>query len=301
MIEKGVYNFLIENEIDYKLNQKASDLVSIKVGGYVDIVAYPSSFKEICLLLNYLIESSTKYFLLGNGTNLYFSDKDYNGVVIVTKKLNQIYINDGCIACDTGASINQVCLFARRNSLSGLEFAYGIPGTIGGALYMNASAFGGSFSDVVLKSIVYDKKTKSIRVLQAKEHLFDKKQSVFSLESQLILLKTYLSLQKDNKEKIELKMKENAKKRVITQPLDMPSAGSVFKRPKNGYASKLIDECGLKGLRIGGAEVSRKHAGFIVNLGDASASDINKLIQIIKKEVYNRFQVRLDEEILFVE
>jgi UDP-N-acetylmuramate dehydrogenase len=190
---------------------------------------------------------------------------------------------------------------AAKHSLSGFEFACGIPGTLGGAVFMNAGAHGGAISDVLVSSRAYDVNTHSIVTLDRDEHEFAYRHSTYMENQNLICLSVSFALTPDNEERIRAKMQENMKKRRDTQPLDHPSAGSFFKRPEGHFAAKLIDDCGLKGLRVGGACVSEKHAGFIVNLGGATASDILTLSDMVSAKVKADTGVTLEREVIFVE
>ena len=294
----ALVDFLDKYNIKYKTNEKTALLVSIRVGGIAPIVVYPDTIEQLCVLLKY-ISGKYRYYLLGNWTNTYFCDF-YDGVVISTKNLNRIFSRSNEIEAECGASLTGCAVYAYKNKLSGLEFAYGIPGFVGGSLYMNASAYDSSISNILKECLVYDIDSESTCVLQNKDLMFKEKHSIF-MEKRLAILKASFSLNIDNKDKIKAKMDEYQQRRSNSQPLDIPSAGSAFKRPKYNYASKLIDEAGLKGYSIGDAQISTKHAGFIVNKGSASSSDIRELIRFIKLEIKNKFNIDLEEEIIYVE
>lgn len=293
--------FCREHGLIYKSPQKTADLVSIKVGGNASLVVYPFSLEKLIAIVKMLINNKIRFYILGNGTNTYFSENDFEGIIIVTKLINKCTLDNNSIIAECGASLYECCVLARDNSLSGIEFAYGIPGTVGGALYMNASAFGSSVSLCVKESLVLDKNTLQVYTIDSYSHSFEEKKSVFSKMNDLIVLSTVFSLKQAQKEEISAKMEGYMNKRVNSQPLDMPSAGSVFKKPQGNYASHLIDSAGLRGLRVGGAMVSEKHAGFIVNLGNATAGDIQSLTQFIKEIILKKYNVKLEEEIIFVE
>ncbi|MBQ8392680.1 MAG: UDP-N-acetylmuramate dehydrogenase [Clostridia bacterium] len=299
------YNDLIAyldcKKIYFELNKMTKELVSFNIGGPADIVIYPTKIEEIMDIVTFLVSDKIKYIFLGNGTNTIFSDNGYSGVVISTKKFNSISICDDSIICFCGADISDCCMSAYHNCLSGIEFAYGIPGSVGGFVYMNASAFNFSASDVVYKTTVLDISTFDIFDIILDEHQYSAKHSIFMDNKNYFIISTELKLRKSNKSNIYHKMQENLSKRKKSQPLDYPSAGSAFKRPKNGFASKLIDEAGLKGKRIGGATVSEKHAGFIVNSNNASFSDVIALVDLIKKDIKNKYGILLEEEIIFIE
>lgn len=297
---KHLINLADSLNIKYEKAAKTSCLVSFRTGGTATVVVYPSSVEQLVKILECIFKNGYRYFIIGNGTNTYFTDNNYDGIVICTKLINKITINDNLVYSECGALINDCALVACNKSLSGLEFSYGIPGTVGGCLCMNASAFDKSMSNVVLNSVVFDMKSNDVITLSYDKHLFSDKKSAFT-NGDYILLKSIFKLTYDDKSLISSRMIANHKKREASQPLDMPNAGSVFKRPRNGYASRLIDEAGLKGLTIGGAMVSNKHAGFIVNTGNATSNDINDLVHIIQKIIYEKYGIKLEKEIIFVE
>ena len=294
----SLITYLDNCNIKYDINENTALLVSIRVGGLASIVAYPDTIEKLCRLIKF-VNNKFKYFILANGTNTYFCDS-FDGIIISTKNINNIKLDKNEIIAECGASLTGCAVYAYEEGLSGLEFAYGIPGTLGGGIYMNASAFGGKISDVIKECLVYDVDKESIYTLCNKNLNFSDKCSIF-VKEKLIILKAVLTLDKGIKADINKKMKTYMQKRISTQPLDIPNAGSAFKRPKGDYASRLIDEAGLKGYNVGDAQISKKHAGFIVNNGSASSSDINKLIKYIKNEIKNKFNVILEEEIIYVE
>lgn len=301
MFYKSVCELCDNLSIKYKILEKTTKLVSIQVGGTASLVVFPKTISQFVSLLNVISLNNHKYFVLGNGTNTYFSDENFDGILIVTKQINKCYVDNEQLIAECGTLLFDCCELALKNALSGLEFAYGIPATIGGALFMNASAFGSSISTVVKKTLVYDTSLFKTYYIFDNEHLFDEKKSIFSSKKHLIVLETVFELKDGLKSDIESQMNTYLRKRISSQPLEFPSAGSVFKKPKNDHASRLIDLAKLKGVRVGGAEVSKKHAGFIINVGKAKAKDIQSLISIIKERIYNEFKVKLEEEIIFVE
>lgn len=297
---KPFLNFADNLNVKYDKMAKTDTLVSFKVGGEASIVVYPDNLEQFSIILDFISENSYKFFILGNGTNTYFTDSIFDGIVVCTRNLKKIAVSGDLISAECGASISDCVEIAYDNSLSGLEFSHGIPGTIGGAVFMNASAFGKSFSNVVVKSVAYDMFNRKSVVLNHEQHRFSEKYSIFNGKN-MVLLQSSLQLYPLEKLSIYEQMNCNFSKREATQPLDLPNAGSAFKRPVGDFASRLIDESGLKGRRVGGAMVSYKHAGFIVNVGGATAKDINDLICIIQKTVFEKFGVMLEKEIIFVE
>lgn len=270
-------------------NEPLSNHTTFRIGGRADVLIVPDTIDEI---FPYLQE---RHIIIGNGSNILFSDNGFRGVVIKTTNLNNISINNRSITADCGAMLSKIASLACTNQLSGLEFAAGIPGTLGGAIFMNAGAFGGQMADVVVQTSFLE--NGKIKTINNKEHEFEHRQSFFSKNKDLIILSTQMELQHTSSAAIEQTMKKYAKQRASTQPLEKPSAGSTFKRPKNNFAGKLIQDCGLSGKQIGGAAISEKHCGFIVNLGDAKAKDVIDLIEFTKKTVYEQTGVKLEEEI----
>lgn len=295
-----IIDFCIQTSTKYQIDGKTADITSVRIGKTARLIVYPSSVEIFCTLLHKIKLNNYKFVILGNGTNCYFCD-NYNGIVLCTKYLDSILVNDNLIVAMCGANLSNLCAMALFHSLSGLEFAYGIPGTVGGALYMNAAAFGGAIGDLVEKTVVYDIESDTVLELDNKSQRFSSKKSIFSENKSFVVLQSCLKLTKAEYDTIKSKMQEYSKKRKDTQPLNMPSSGSAFKRSNGIIPSLLIDKCGLKGYKIGGAEVSKKHAGFIVNSGGATAENINDLLSYIKAIVLKEFDVNLEEEIIYIE
>ena len=295
-----VIEFCNKEHVEYIIEGNTADLTTIRVGGRASLIVFPHNMLVFCRMLDMIVSSAYKYVIIGNGSNCYFCKK-YDGIVIVTKKLSDISVKSNKITAMCGASISSVARLALCHLLSGIEFAYGIPGTIGGAVYMNAEAFGGNFENITVKSLVYDTSHKVIKEISKEQHFFEKKKTIFS-NKEYIILQTTLSLLSGTYEKIYNEMQANFLKRNQNQPLNFPSAGSAFKRPNSKEsASYLIDKAGLKGLKIGGAEVSKKHAGFIINSENATPCDINNLLKKIKTKISTEFSVNLEEEIIYIE
>lgn len=269
---------------------------SMRVGGNAKILLLPSNTDEIMETVKYLCENKIPYVVIGNGTNLIVSDSGYNGVIIkLSDNFSSVSVNEDTITAEAGASLVHVSNLACENSLSGLEFAAGIPGTVGGAVVMNAGAYDGEIKDVVSETTCIDRDANVLR-LCGEEHQFGYRTSRMQKEN-LVVLEVKIRLKEGNREEIRNKMKELNRRRREKQPLNYPSAGSIFKRPEGYYAGKLIEEAGLRGYRIGGAQVSEKHCGFIVNTGSASASDVIELIEYIKKRVFETSGVMLQQEV----
>jgi UDP-N-acetylmuramate dehydrogenase len=215
--------------------------------------------------------------------------------------MSQITNKNGYIYAEAGVHLGVLSGYAASHSLSGLEFAYGIPGSLGGAVFMNAGAYGGEMKDVVAYSDYYDTKTDSFGRFSGGEQRFSYRKSVYSENKDLVILGAAIKLSEGNESEIRDLMNENMQKRRDKQPLEYPSAGSAFKRPKNDFAARMIDECGLKGYSVGGAAVSEKHAGFVINKGGATSADIKDLMKEVADRVFEKFGVRLESEIRYID
>lgn len=291
-------NFLREEKIKILLNEPMKNHTTFKAGGPADVMLLPDSEEKLARCINCCVENHMKYIILGNGSNLLFSDKGTTRVVIKTKNIADIEVKDEKITAGCGSLLPKLSVLALENSLSGLEFAAGIPASLGGAVYMNAGAYSGEMSDVVSKTRYIDMDG-NILELEGKDHEFSYRHSFFSGKSHCIL-SSVLLLKKDDAGKIRAKMDELSKCRREKQPLEYPSAGSTFKRPKNCYAAALIEECGLKGKNVGDAEVSLKHCGFIINKGNASSQDILELIKTVQNTVFEKKGIMLETEVIYI-
>jgi len=269
-----------------------SNHTTFKIGGAADFVVLPENESQLLCLMEQL--RGTPYFVIGNGSNLLVSDSGIRGVVIkINSNMSQITQQGNMLICQSGALLSKVASFALECGLGGFEFAAGIPGTIGGATVMNAGAYGGKMQDVVIKTKYIDE---SGCLNEITEHKFGHRQSIFSRINAVIIQSTIL-LHKKNKAEIKAEMADLAARRRRSQPLEYCSAGSVFKRPPGNFAGKLIEEAGLKGYRRGGAVISGKHCGFIINESNATFNDVVCLIKHIQSEVYKKFGVQLETEV----
>jgi UDP-N-acetylmuramate dehydrogenase len=282
-----------------KIDEPMKNHTSFKVGGPADIIVFPEDFNVISQIVKNCIKDGLQFFILGNGTNLIVRDKGIRGIVIkVNGKLNKFSVEGEIITAEAGLLLSRLSKIALKHQLSGLEFASGIPGTLGGAIVMNAGAYGGEMKDVVISTEYLDTDG-NIKVISGQQHKFGYRTSLIQQEKGIVI-KSLIKLKSGIKEEIEAKMKELDKKRTDKQPLEKPSAGSVFKRPEGYFAGKLIEDCGLSGYKIGGAEVSGKHCGFIINSGEATAKDILSLIRYIQLKVKEKFNVDLQTEVRIV-
>lgn len=274
-------------------NVPMKNYTTFKIGGNADVMVMPENAEQLAALL----KLSVPYYLIGNGSNLLVGDGGIRGMVIkIGNKLGKIRVDGEYMYVEAGATLAATAHAALEAGLGGMEFAAGIPGTIGGAVLMNAGAYGGEMQDIVVESSYLEADgTKGV----CRDHQFSYRHSIFQ-EKQCIVTATTLKLYKKDKKEIQAKMEELAEKRRDKQPLTMPSAGSAFKRPKDGFAAKMIDEAGLRGYRIGDAAVSEKHTGFLVNLGAATAKDMRALMQKVQETVQKTHGVLLEPEIRFV-
>jgi UDP-N-acetylmuramate dehydrogenase len=272
---------------------------SFKIGGPADIIVFPESIDTVVKITSFCRRNRIPCSIVGKGTNLLVRDGGIRGVVLyLAGNINQMRRERNRVTAGTGALISDVARFACKNGLSGLEFSYGIPGSVGGAVSMNAGAYGREMKDVVLRTVFLDNRG-NIGVLDAASHEFGYRKSCFQ-SGRSIILEVEFELEEKNTDEISKLMDGYMARRRNSQPLDMPSAGSVFKRPEGGFAGTMIEQCGLKGCRVGGAQVSEKHAGFIVNTGGATAADVLALISHIRKMVKGKFSVNLETEIKLI-
>lgn len=270
-----------------------------KIGGPVDVMVLPSTIREIQLALKICRDNNIKYHIIGNGTNLLVKDKGIRGVVIkLGENFNKIEVNGTTITSQCGAYLSRISKIALKHSLKGMEGISGIPGSLGGAVAMNAGAYGSEIKDVVSKVKCLDEKG-NLKEYTNKQMNFSYRHSRVQDEN-LLVVEVELKLQRGNYEQIKEYMDELTEKRTSKQPLSMASAGSTFKRPEGDYAARLIDEAGLKGVRYGNAQVSDKHCGFVINLGDATSNDVLYLIKFIQKVVKDKFDIDLHTEVKII-
>jgi UDP-N-acetylmuramate dehydrogenase len=265
---------------------------TFRIGGACDILVKANSRE----LIRDIMQSGVPFHVLGNGSNILVKDEGIKGVVLLLgDEFAGISVNAHAISCKAGALLSSVCITARDSSLTGLEFAYGIPGSIGGAVYMNAGAYGGEISQV-LREVTYLDSDGEIKKLDFPNDDFGYRKSPFT-GTKSIILEALFMLEKGDKAQISSTMNEIMQKRKDKQPLEFPSAGSTFKRPEGDYASRLIDVCGLKGFTVGGAQVSEKHAGFVINKGGATCKDVLELIEAVRKRVLKETGIELEQEV----
>lgn len=297
MNAEALADFLESENIEYRQNEPMRAHTTFKIGGEADIFIIPASPAALIYAVKKCNELEIPYFILGNGSNLLVSDGGIEGAVISLSGINGISYDGEKITCGAGAMLSSVCLKALSLSLTGLEFAYGIPGTAGGALYMNAGAYGGQTADVI-ESAECLTASGEIKTLKKEDMRLGYRSSVFK-NGGLIIISLTLALKKGDKAEIKAEMDDLLNRRKQKQPLEYPSAGSTFKRPEGYFAGALIEKNGLKGLTVGGAQVSEKHAGFVINRGGATAADVKALIGKIQKKVFENDGVMLEPEVIF--
>lgn len=301
MSEKNTCNIYdkvvdIVGEENVHTDEPMSRHTTFRIGGNADYFVKPGNADEVAAVIAVCREYSIPYFILGNGSNLLVSDDGYRGMIInIMDNMDSVTVEGRIITAQAGALLVRVSVMARDNALTGLEFASGIPGTIGGAVYMNAGAYGGEMKNVVKTVRAIDGYGR-IYELDSEKMDFSYRHSIVE-ERKLIVLEVTLELEHGSREAIDDRMKELAEARRSKQPLEYPSAGSTFKRPEGYFAGKLIMDAGLRGYSVGGAQVAEKHCGFVINKGGATASDVVELIRDVQHDVDDKFGVTLEPEV----
>ena len=280
-------------------NEPMSRHTTFRIGGPADLFLLPNTVEEIKKIREICIQEQEPYFILGNGSNLLVSDSGFHGVIIQTyRNLAQIQVEGECIRAQAGALLSGIAQAAKAASLTGFEFAAGIPGTLGGAVVMNAGAYGGEMKDVLKEATVLDSEGQ-IRRIPAGKLVMGYRTSVIK-EAGYMVLEAVISLKKGDPDQIRETMKDLTQRRISKQPLEYPSAGSTFKRPEGYFAGKLIMDSGLRGYTHGGAQVSEKHCGFVINAGGATARDVCELMEHVQRTVYEKYNVKLEPEVKFL-
>lgn len=284
--------------IDIKKQEPLSRYTFTHTGGNADWLAFPTSVDEVKELVQFAKQNDLPLTVLGNASNLIVRDGGIEGLTLILTKLDNIKVVDNKVIAQSGAAYIETTKVARDNSLTGMEFAAGIPGSIGGAVFMNAGAYGGETKGVVTSATVMTRDGE-IKVLDHDQLDFGYRHSSVQDNNQIVLDATF-TLAPGNKEEITAQMEELNAKRAAKQPLDLPSCGSVFKRPEGHFAGKLIHDAGLQGYTVGGAQVSKKHAGFIVNIGNGTATDYINVIHHVQEIVKDKFGVSLETEVKII-
>lgn len=294
-------DFCRQHTIACERNVPLAGHSTFRIGGPARLYLRPGSEEQIALVYAQAQRLSVPMLVFGKGSNILFPDEgvDYAVLQIGPAYAGMRLVDEVTIDCDAGAALSQLCIFACEHGLRGLEFAYGIPGSVGGAIYMNAGAYGGEMKDVLIRTrhVLPEGTTGS---LEGTDLALSYRHSAYTGGNRIITGGLF-RLEPDEPSAIRSRMDEYMQRRRDKQPLDYPSAGSTFKRPEGNYASALIDRCGLKGRRVGGAMVSEKHAGFIVNAGGATAKDVRELMAVVRQEVFEQTGYRLESEVQIVE
>ncbi len=294
-----LYNYARSIGCDCALNEEMKKIISFKTGGPCGIRLSPADNKQLINVINKAKELEIPFIILGNGTNVLVEDEGIRkAVIIIGSNMASIELCGDTISFSAGTNLVSLCRFALENSLSGLEFAFGIPGTCGGAVYMNAGAYGGEMKDI-LTEITHITPDMEIKTISAEEAQLSYRHSVYK-ENGCIILGAKAKLIRDNKDAIKARMDDFLGRRKNKQPLEYPSAGSTFKRPKGHFAGALIEQCNLKGVCVGGAQVSEKHAGFVINKSNATSADIIELIQFVSDTVKKETGVTLEPEVILL-
>ena len=295
-----LYNELISKypAMDIKLNEPLSQYSYTKVGGKADALVFPQTKQEVQQMIEWVDTNQVPLTILGNLSNLIVMDGGIRGIVMILTRMNQIQVEGETVIADAGASLIETTQVARDHHLTGLEFACGIPGSVGGAIFMNAGAYGGEIKDLPLE-IETLTRTGEFRTYSTQTAQFGYRHSIFQ-DNHEVVLQVKFQLEPGEIDLIQSEMDRLTELRTSKQPLELPSCGSVFKRPEGHFTGKLIQDAGLQGYRIGGAEISKKHAGFIVNVDHATATDYIELIQFIQHRIWELYQVQLEPEVRII-
>lgn len=298
MIDVSKLKLVLDSiDCEYRESCYLSEYTTFKIGGRCPIVILPNSAHQIAEIISFCSQNGVRYYIFGKGSNLLVNDDGLDAAVIVLREnfADIQIVSEDTILCSAGTSLAALCKFARDHSLTGLEFAYGIPGTVGGAVFMNAGAYGGEMSDVLVRCEAVTK-AGDIVTMDKNQADFSYRHSVFE-NGEYCIISAEFKLRKGSKNEITARMNELMQKRKSKQPLEYPSAGSTFKRPEGYYAAALIEQCGLKGESVGGAQVSVKHSGFIINKDSATAKDVMGLIDVVKTKVFEKTGCKLECEV----
>ena len=284
-------------EMTYEREAPLARYTSFRIGGPAKRMAFPKDGSQMVLLIAFARSCGARPLVIGNGTNLLFPDAGVDRLVVNTREYAEVSIDaQGRVVAESGASLARTAVFAQQRGLTGLEFAHGIPGSVGGAVCMNAGAYGGEMRQVVESASVLFP-DEGVKRLRREELSFSYRHSLLADRPDAVVLSAVFALSAGEPEEIRSKMDELMTRRKASQPLEYPSAGSTFKRPEGYFAAALIDECGLKGLTVGGAQVSEKHAGFVINRGGATCADVTALMEKIQRRVWKEKGVRLEPEV----
>ena len=300
MRDVELITFAQEMQISMLQNEPMCDHTTFRIGGPAKMFAVVSG-TQVEALVKKAKELDIPYIVVGNGSNLLVSDAGYAGLVIKIAEEPVRFPDAVTLEVSAGTPLARLAMAAAEAGLTGLEFAHGIPGTVGGAVMMNAGAYDGQISDVLVSSTCYDSEEEAFIQLDKEAHSFAYRHSSYMDQPQRIVTSAVFTLHPGDKDAIRAKMSDLNRRRREKQPLEFPSAGSTFKRPEGHFAGKLIEDCGLKGYRVGGAQVSEKHAGFVINAGGATCEDVLRLMEYIEVQVYQQFRIHLEKEVRVIE
>lgn len=295
MISQELLNSLVQSGIEFKTDYPLKSACTFRIGGECTLAVFPKTEEQLAVSIGMLYDAGIRVHICGKGSNTLFAEGKLDLAVIFTAGVDGIRFDGNRVSCGAGVGLIPLSARACENGLSGLEFASGIPGSVGGAVYMNAGAYGSAMENVVVSSRAYDRKTR--KIITVTEHRFGYRDSLYKKRQELVCLGVDIELCSGDTDSIKKKMKELSEQRRSKQPLEYPSAGSYFKRPEGDFAGRLIEVTGLKGTAVGGARVSEKHAGFIVNVGGASFDDVMRLEQIVTQRVLENTGVTLEREV----
>ncbi len=299
MLTEGLNGACEAGLLNYKADALLSEYCTFKIGGPADFVIHPCSLEGLRGAIQLCRRAGADYRIFGNGSNLVFPDEGIRGAVIFTTAMKGLRADGDTVYAEAGVTLSALSSAAQKNALTGLEFAYGIPGSVGGGVYMNAGAFNGEIKDSLISSTYYDAELDCFCELSAEEHNFAYRHSAYMHGDRVIVAATF-RLNRGDAAEIKESMDFYWQRRVEKQPLEYPSAGSVFKRYQGFFTAKLIEDAGLKGLTVGGAQVSVKHSGFIINIGGATAKDVKDLVAEIRRTIYEKNQIDIECEIRFI-
>ena len=288
-----------DNNIKIKENEPLCLHSTFKIGGNARIFAVPQSIDALIFLMETAKKLDVRAYIVGNGSNILFDDAGFDGVVISTSGLNSIVVEGDIITAECGAMLSACAVKAKDAGLSGMECLFGIPGSVGGAVFMNAGAYGGEMKDIVIETTYLDVNDFTLHTVKGDDHEFGYRQSIFKSNGGIIL-NTSMKLKPADKNVICAAMDDYKERRITKQPLEFPSAGSTFKRYPGRYTGQMIEESGLKGRSIGGAQVSEKHAGFVINRENASSKDVLELIETIKQTIRENYGIDIETEVIYV-
>ena len=295
--------YIIENNTDCTVREDLplDSCSSFRIGGSCDVALYPKTDEALITVVDFLCENNFHYAVIGNASNVLFADEGFHGVIVFTTAMKSVSEDNGLLVCESGAMLAPVSQNCVRRGYTGYAFACGIPGSIGGAVFMNAGAYEGNISKILVWSEYYNPSERKICRISNEEHRFDYRHSVYMGKDYIILRAAFKLEKAENAQAELLLMNDHIKQRNLKQPLEYPSAGSVFKRYPGYYTGQIIEESGLKGYTIGGAQVSEKHAGFIINKGGATAQDVLCLIKHIQDVIYKNYGIHIECEVRVID